>query len=206
MSTRALVALDIAAKLALFGLLLYAVANPDLPQYADKAMQGRALAYPLAVLAIPAAWALFWRDRPFPVVADLLFTLPFLIDTLGNALDLYDSIEWWDDANHFFNWALLSAAFVTLGWPRAANRATRIALGVGFGAVAAIIWELLEYATFIPDSPEAATAYRDTLGDLGLGLLGSLLGASLAAWYVDRAGTAPSSSASGAEHHGDRRA
>jgi len=187
MSQRTLVALDIAAKLALLGLLLHAVANPDLPQYADKAMQGRALAYPLAVLTIPVAWWLFWRTWPFPVVSDLLFTLTFLIDTTGNALDLYDSIEWWDDANHFGNWILLSAAFVALGWPHDASRSVRVALGVGFGVVAAILWELLEYWTFIPDSPEAATAYADTLGDLGLGLLGSLVGASIAAWWVDRA-------------------
>ena len=181
-----LVALDVTAKLALFALLLHAVANPELPQYADKAMQGRAVFYPLAVMAMPIAWGLFWRRRPFPIVSDLLFTLAFLIDTLGNALDLYDSIDWWDDINHFGNWILLSAAFVSLGWPRDASRLTRIALGVGFGAVAAIAWELLEYVTFIPDSPEEATAYRDTLGDLGLGLLGSLVGASIAAWFVDR--------------------
>ncbi len=186
MNQKTLIVLDAAAKVALLGLLAHAVANPDLPQYADKAMQARAVAYPLAVLAIPLAWLLFWRGRPFPVVSDLLFTLAFLIDTAGNALDLYDSIEWWDDLNHFGNWILLSAAFVALGWPRDATRLTRVALGVGFGAVAAIVWELLEYVTFIPNSPEAATAYADTLGDLGLGLLGSLVGASIAAWYVDR--------------------
>jgi hypothetical protein len=149
-------------------------------------MQGRAIAYPLAVLAIPVAWWLFWRGRPFPALSDLLFTLAFLIDTAGNALDLYDSIWWWDDLNHFANWALLSAAFVAFGWPRDAARLTRIALGVGFGAVAAIVWELLEYVTFIPDSPEAAGAYRDTLGDLALGLLGSVVGASIAVWYLER--------------------
>ena len=80
---------------------------------------------------------------------------------------------------------------MALGWPRDASRLTRVALGVGAGAVVAIIWELFEYVTFIPDSPEAATAYRDTLGDLGLGLLGSLVGASLAAWIVDRARVKP---------------
>jgi hypothetical protein len=186
MGYRALVALDIAAKAALFALLAHALLNPELPQYADKAMQWRAISYPVAVLAIPVAWWFFWRPRPFPVVTDLLFTLAFLIDTLGNALDLYDSIEWWDDLNHFGNWILLSAAFVALGWPRDASRLTRVALGVGFGAVAAILWELAEYVTFIPGSAEAATAYRDTLGDLGLGLLGSLVGASLAAWALDR--------------------
>jgi hypothetical protein len=186
MSQRILIAFDVLAKLALFGLLAHAVSNPDLPQYADKAMQARAIAYPFAVLAIPVAWRLFWRERPFPVVSDLLVTLAFLIDTAGNALDLYDSIWWWDDLNHFGNWILLSAAFVALGWPRDATRLTRVALGVGFGAVAAIIWELLEYVTFIPGSPEAAGAYRDTLGDLALGLVGSVVGATIAAWYVER--------------------
>lgn len=104
MTRRTLLALDVAAKLALFALLLHALANLELQQYADKAMQGRAIAYPAAVLLIPAAWWIGWRRRrPFPVVADLLFTLPFLIDTAGNALDLYDSIEWWDDADHLGN-------------------------------------------------------------------------------------------------------
>jgi hypothetical protein len=93
---------------------------------------------------------------------------------VGNALDLYDRIEWWDDINHLGNWMLLSAAFVSLGGPHDATRLTRVALGVGFGAVVAIVWEALECVTFIPDSPEAATAYQDTLGDLTLGLLGSL--------------------------------
>ncbi len=186
MSHRTLLALDVAAKLALFGLLLHAIVNPELPQYADKAMQGRAIAYPLAVFVIPMGWWLRARQRPFPVLSDLLFTLPFLIDTAGNALDLYDSIEWWDDVNHFANWVLLSAAFVTLGWPQDAARRTRVALGVGFGAVAAIVWEMLEFVTFIPNSPEAATAYQDTLGDLALGLVGSFVGASIAAWYLER--------------------
>jgi hypothetical protein len=47
---------------------------------------------------------------PYPFAVDVLFVLPFLIDTIGNALNLYDTIDWWDDANHFVNWALLSGA------------------------------------------------------------------------------------------------
>ena len=86
--------------------LRYAVANPDLPQYSGKAMLGRALTFPIAALLVPAVWWLRFRDRPYPVDVDLLFTAPFLIDVVGNALGLYDSIEWWDDANHFFNWML----------------------------------------------------------------------------------------------------
>ncbi len=45
-----------------------------------------------------------------PFASDILLTLPFLIDTAGNALDLYDAVQWWDDANHLVNWALLSGA------------------------------------------------------------------------------------------------
>jgi len=48
-------------------------------------------------------------------------------------------------------------------------------------AVTAILWELLEYVTFIRHSPELATAYHDTLGDLALGLLGSVVAGLLVA-------------------------
>lgn len=40
-------ALDLAVKAALVGLLLFAVARPDLPQFHGKAIVGRALTYPL---------------------------------------------------------------------------------------------------------------------------------------------------------------
>ena len=181
-----LLALDVAAKGALGLLLVHAVANPDLPQYAGKAMQGRALGYPVVVLILPVGWALVGRRRPFPALADLLITLPFLIDTAGNALDLYDTIDWWDDANHFFNWMLLTGGFVLLTEPVRLAAWNRAALGAGFGAIAAIAWELLEYATFVPNSPEAAGAYRDTLGDLALGTLGGSLAAIAASWWIER--------------------
>jgi hypothetical protein len=54
------------------------------------------------------------------------------------------------------------------------------ALKVDVGAVTAIPWELGEYFAFIRNSPELATAYTDTLGDLSLGLSGSTLAATLA--------------------------
>jgi hypothetical protein len=103
----------------------------------------------------------------------------------GNAANLYDSISWWDDVNHLVNWAILSGAFGVLllrtrlaPWPI-------FGLCVGFGAVTAIIWELLEYVTFIRHSAELDTAYHDTLGDLGLGLTGSAC-AALATTVVAR--------------------
>ena len=62
---------------------------------------------------------------------------------------------------------------------------TTLTLVVGFGAVTAILWEIAEYLAFIRNSPELATAYLDTLGDLTLGLAGSSL-AGLAAALAPR--------------------
>ena len=58
------------------------------------------------------------------------------------------------------------------------------ALAVGFGAVTAILWEFAEYVTFIRNSSELETAYTDTLGDLALGLGGSVLAAAVTAWAL----------------------
>jgi hypothetical protein len=182
---RVLLAIDIAIKAATIVLLLVALLRPDLPQFQGKAFTGRAIAYPIALAVVPVAWWLFGRGRmPYPVAVDILIGLPFLIDMAGNALDLYDTIDWWDDANHLVNWAILTAgaslalSYLPLG------RLNRFALGVGFGAVTATGWELAEYVTFIRDSPELATAYTDTLGDLLLGTLGAVIGSGVVAFLL----------------------
>ena len=187
MGGRAVLFLDVAVKVALIALLLHAVANPDLPQYSGKAMLGRALTYPIAALLVPVVWGLRFRDRPYPADVDLLLTAPFLIDVAGNALDLYDSIEWWDDANHFFNWMLVTAAAALVLRSSGLGRLTCFGLAVGFAALTAIAWELAEYLTFIRFSSELATAYTDTLGDLTLGTLGGALGAAIVGLTSQRA-------------------
>jgi hypothetical protein len=179
MGHRVILVLDIAVKVALIALLLHAVANPDLPQYSGKAMTGRALTFPIAAFLVPVAWWLRFRGDPYPADVDLLFTAPFLIDVVGNALGLYDSIAWWDDLNHFFNWMLITAAAALVLRSTGLGRLNCFGLAVGFAAVAAIAWELAEYVTFIRFSPELSTAYTDTLGDLTLGTLGGAVGAAI---------------------------
>jgi hypothetical protein len=135
---------------------------------------------------VPVTWSRRGRRAPYPYATDILFVLPFLIDTIGNALDLYDTIDWWDDANHFVNWALLGGA-VAAALMRTRVPATELfALVVGFGAVTAILWEIGEYFAFIRNSPELSTAYTDTLGDLTLGLSGATLAAAISAAVVRR--------------------
>jgi hypothetical protein len=180
--SRGWLALDVLVKLGTVALLAWAIASPDLPQFQGKAFTGRALAYPIALLATPIAWWLFARQRiPFPVVPDLLIGLPFLIDVLGNALNLYDTIDAWDDLNHLGNWALHTTAVGLLLRYGAWGPWTRVALAFCWAVTSAVLWEFAEFATFVQNSPEAATAYSDTLGDLALGMIGGLIAAIVTA-------------------------
>lgn len=191
-SSRPALVADVAIKLATVGLLVWAVLSPDLPQFQGKAFTGRAIAYPIALLIVPVGWWLFGRRRiAFPLAADILFGLPFLIDVAGNALNLYDTIEWWDDANHLVNWALHTAAVGLLLRYGQWTPATRIALAFGYAVTSAVLWELAEFVTFVPNSPEAATAYADTLLDLALGMVGGLIGAIVTSRLPKIGGRAP---------------
>ena len=170
---------NLAVKAALIILLVFG-AFSGLQQFEGKAFLWRLATYPVATLVIPAVWYIRYRGTSYPFASDILLTLPFLVDTAGNALDLYDNIEWWDDANHLVNWGLLSGAIGALAVRNRVRPWETLAYVVGFGAVTAILWEVAEYFAFIRRSPELDTAYTDTLGDLSLGLTGSAL-AGLAA-------------------------
>lgn len=179
---RAVRVLDLITKVAVVALLILAVVFPDLGGLKGKATTARLVVYPLGVLVVPLWWWAYGRrragrrgDHGFPWTADLLVSLPWLLDTLGNRLNLFDTISWWDDGMHFLNWLLLTAG-VLLAWaPRAVSRSVVVMCGLAFGMLAALLWELGEYASFVRGSPELQTAYTDTLGDLTLGTLGSLV-------------------------------
>jgi hypothetical protein len=196
--------LDVAVKVALLGLLLLAVLRPDLPQFEGKAFTARALVYPWSVVVVPVGWWIARRRRarpiPYPYAMDVLLVVPFLIDVAGNAADLYDTIDWWDDASHFVNWSILTAAFGRLLIRLPLQRLAIGALCVGFGALTAILWEFAEYITFIRNSPELETAYTDTLGDMALGLSGSIVAAVVTA--VALSAPTPRRSGSGARPGG----
>jgi hypothetical protein len=120
----------------------------------------------------------------------MLLVAPFLIDVAGNALDLYDSISWWDDANHFVNWALLSGALGAVLVRTTLRPLVLFGLVTGFGAAAAILWEVGEYFAFIRGGSELATAYTDTLGDEALGLMGAALAGLVVALVARHRGRA----------------
>jgi hypothetical protein len=178
--------LDAAFKAALVSLLVFG-AFSGLDQFEGKAFGWRLVFYPLAAVVVPVGWWLAGRPPPYPYALDILLVAPFLVDVVGNALDLYDSISWWDDLNHFVNWLLLSLAVGQLVLRFALPRFAVFVMVVGVGAVAAILWELGEYVAFIRNSDELDTAYTDTLGDMLLGLTGSAVAGLLTATVLDRA-------------------
>ncbi len=101
-------------------------------------------------------------------------TITCFSDTLGNRLDLYDTIRSFDDWMHFINTGLLAAAFLLLTLHHGATLGAVVERSLAFGVTAALAWELAEYVAFLSTSG-AVDRYADTLGDLTLGALGSLV-------------------------------
>ena len=162
-----------------------------LEQFEGKGFGARLVAYPAMMLLVPAGWVVSQRFRrghgddmsSLPWAGFALIMAPFLIDVTGNTLDLYDSLGWWDDANHFVNWFLLCAG-IGLLLLRAPIRPPW-ALGLlvaGIGGLLAVVWELGEWYTFIRHGTELDTAYEDTLFDEVLGSLGG----SIAGFVIAR--------------------
>lgn len=161
MSARTATGLILAATLT----QLVAATVSDLDQFAGKGFGARLVAYPVLMLAVPAGYGVARHlssgssgssgDEPLPWTAFALLMAPFLVDVTGNSLNLYDSVGWWDDANHLVNWFLLSSG-IGLLLARTAVR-PRWALGVlvaGIGAQLAVGWELGEWYTFIRQGTE----------------------------------------------------
>jgi hypothetical protein len=187
-ASTALKVADLAVKVGLVLLVLLALMNPDLGGVKAKAGGSRGLVYPLAMLLVPAIWWAFYRAKSFPWLGDLLVCLPWFTDTLGNRLNLYDGLSWFDDWMHFMNWGLLTAGFLVITLPRGLPWWRAVERGLAFGVPTAVLWEIAEYITFIQWSPELETAYVDTLGDLVLGSLGTVLAAILV-WAFRRSGS-----------------
>jgi hypothetical protein len=164
-------------KCTLFAAFAVALLVP-LDHLDGKAMPARAPIFLASAVLVP----LIARRRgwaPYPHVADALLALPFLLDTLGNLLGIYDAAESTDDVLHFLNWIALVAAFHAFRFRNVDDRRDAILLGYGFGAIAIVGWEAFEWvvsADGIGGADGLALTYGDTIGDLVLSSTGGLLG------------------------------
>ena len=173
---------NIGFKILLLALLAFAAFNTDMPQFAGKAMPARAPFYGLFAFLIPLGWMLRGRPRPYPHDADALLVSPFLVDTLGNYLNLYNSQIWFDDVAHSVTWMLLvmsvGALMLRLGlapWITAS-------LCIGFGAVTHILWEIMEYVVMQTGTTGLQLTYGDTVGDLAMSLAGTVFAGLATGW------------------------
>lgn len=159
--------------------LIVAVAVPGIERFEGKAFEYRLAFYPLLMLFVPAVWWYVARraepppDPPYGAFA--LVMAPFLIDITGNSLNLYDTVDWWDNFNHFANWLLLLTGIGLIICGGVRPRWAVVVVITGAGAILAIGWEAAEWYGFIRQGTELEGAYENTLSDEVLGTLGALL-------------------------------
>ncbi|NNE96544.1 MAG: hypothetical protein HKN24_11000 [Acidimicrobiales bacterium] len=175
---------NVGVKVALVACFAVAIGlEPD-------SVEGKAMGFRAPLFLAPAVLIpLLARRRdwePYPHTADALASAPFLLDTLGNLLGFYDSYPVTDDVLHALNWVLLVGAYHAFRFRNVSYRSDAVLLGYGFGAIAIVWWEAMEWAVSEDGWGGAgglSLTYGDTVGDLVLsstgGLVGSILGLAL---------------------------
>ncbi len=171
--------LDVLAKVLLVVVVARIAVDPGWGNLEGKAPGTRAVTYPLLALVVPVWHWLLRRSQPYPWGADLLVTIPAFSDLLGNRLDLYDRVTWFDDMMHLVVTGALAAAVVLLAGLARAPVRRRLEVAVAAGMTLALAWEVWEYVAFVTRSDEVGTAYADTVGDLALGWVGAVAAALL---------------------------
>ena len=168
------------AKLLLVSLMIVGAVFPEVGGFDGKGMGYRLPVYVVPAMVVPLLW---WRGRRWDPGLDIGLTVPFLLDTLGNAFGLFDSWTSFDNVLHFLNWFVLVWG-VTMSLNRDENRRRQRYLvwiaGTGIGALAAIAWEIAEYNIMQAGVGNLHLTYADTLGDLAAGSVGGAIGAWLA--------------------------
>lgn len=171
-----------AVRIGLVVAVGFSVAFPDLPRFEGKGMAFRAPFYLLPMAVVPVVWRLRGRPAPYPHLVDALVVSPFLVDTLGNALNFYETYSATDDVLHFLNWVLLVGG-ITLALLRTDLTPLAIwAMASGIGGLAIIWWEAAEWLVQELGTAGLGLTYGDTIGDLLLSSTGGMVGSALALW------------------------
>ena len=176
-----------AMKVALLLAFVVALTVP-LDQLEGKGMAFRFPLFMMSAAVVPLAWRRSFR--PYPATADVLVVAPFLIDTLGNLVGLYDAYDATDDVLHALNWVLLVAAFHAWRFRRgtsseALSKVDSWLLGAGIGALAIVGWEIAEWIVAETGAGGGlALTYGDTVGDLALSTAGGMIGSWLGVCHL----------------------
>lgn len=163
-----------AAKALILGVAWISVAIPALHEFSGEAMTGRIAVYSAGVLLLPAVWLARGRGG-YPLAADCLLTVPLLFDLVGNSLHLYGTVDHYDDTAHLIGLAFSAAFAASLLRSRVHDRLGLAGVAVGGGLAIGILIEMVEYVLFSHTAATGLEAYRDTIGDLSMDLLGAAI-------------------------------
>jgi hypothetical protein len=179
---------NVAAKAAVVGFAIDAVANADSPRLRGKAIRTRAIGYVGALFVVPVLWSLLPNRGRYPRALDLAVTVPLLLDAGGNALGLYEEAHI-DDVVHVANSAMVSGVAGALFAPRVDERWQAALIGAGVAVTAEAAWEVMEYGAMRLGADGMNLTYDDTMADLAEGFVGAGLGALFTLTRVPRART-----------------
>ena len=167
--------------------ILFAIALAFPIDYLEgKAMEMRVPLFVGSALVIPAIEKFRKIDRnPYPHVADTFLVAPFALDTFGNVAGLYENFSVTDDVLHCINWVLLVCAFQAFRFRRTTESRDAVLLGSGFGALAFVIWEIMEWAVDTTGTGGGlGLTYGDTIGDLTLSTTGGIVGSLIGVYWL----------------------
>ena len=193
----ALLALNVAIRLAIVYWLAEAWILQDDPRFAGKAIPERntVIVGSLSLL-IPAIWrvrGLAWRR--YPLALDCVYLSIYALDMAGNSFNLYDTYRYFDLIPHFHSTGAFSL-LVAVYWARTRHapapgkrgygwlvETTIVAAGVA--TMVHVALEIQEYYTDVIAGTVNVGGIADTVNDLAVGLVGAPLYPSLAVrWFL----------------------
>jgi hypothetical protein len=150
-------------------------------------------------LAVTFMALLVLRRVGLPTPFEVCFATGIVLQGWGNALLLFERIDWYDKAVHFLTPMLvvpslyLLLARVGAVPPPWENGLRRGALGlfvvtVALGTALATIWELVEGGADLLLGTGLAHGYLETIADLYSSLLGAVAAGAVLAWWASTGG------------------
>lgn len=139
------------------------------------------------------------RRLELPPLFELCVATGIVLQGWGNALLLFERIDWYDKAVHFLTPILIvPSLYLVLARAGAlpgpsGNHLKRGALGllvvtIALGTSLAAIWELIEGSADLLLGTSLAHGYYETIGDLYASLFGSVAAGAVLAWWAATGG------------------
>lgn len=133
-----------------------------------------------------------------PPAFDITFSVTVQMAAWSNVVDLYRTVEWWDVVMHLVCTAVLTVMLYELlarldvvpglGDPTLKRRTVIVAF-TGIGLAISALWEMVEWIGFVGITDDIFVEYHDTIGDMAVGGLGSLIAGIVVAVALTRGST-----------------